>query len=115
MRAIKPDVAAICVGRASSIAAVLLVGGARGKRHALPHARMMVHQVSAELQGTAIDIDIQAREIPGTTTSGARICRGHTGQDLERIRTDIQRDYFMSSGKAVEYGLIDEVLIRGKG
>jgi ATP-dependent Clp protease protease subunit len=114
MQAIKPDVATICVGQAASMGAVLLAGGAEKKRYALPHARMMVHQVSAGFQGTAIDIDIQAREILKYNDLLARILQSHTGQDFDRIKTDIQRDYFMSSQEAVEYGLVDEVLIREK-
>ena len=114
MQTVRPDVAAICVGQAASIAAVLLAGGARGKRYALPHARMMVHQVSAGFQGTAIDIDIQAREILRINETLARILHEHTDQSLDRIKTDIQRDYFMSASEAVEYGLVDEVMMRGK-
>ena len=114
MQMIKADVATTCVGQAASMGAVLLAGGAKNKRGALPHARMMVHQVSAGFQGTAIDIDIQAREILKYNDLLARILQDHTGQDLERIKTDIQRDYFMSAQEAVEYGLVDEVLIRDK-
>jgi ATP-dependent Clp protease protease subunit len=112
MQLIKPDVATFCVGLAASMGAVLLAAGAKGKRYALPHARMMVHQVSAGFQGTAIDIDIQAREILKTNDTLARILQDHTGQSLERIKSDIQRDYFMSSPEAAEYGLVDEVLVR---
>jgi ATP-dependent Clp protease protease subunit len=114
MRTVKPDVATICVGQAASMGAVLLAGGAEKKRYALPHARMMVHQVSAGFQGTAIDIDIQAREILKYNDSLARILQEHTGQSIDRIKTDIQRDYFMSAAEAVEYGLVDEVLVREK-
>ena len=112
MQTIKPDVATVCMGMAASMGAVLLAGGAKGKRYALPHARMMVHQVSAGFQGTAIDIDIQAREILKTNDTLARILQDHTGQSMERIKSDIQRDYFMSSEEAVEYGLVDEILKR---
>ena len=114
MRTVKPDVATICVGQAASMGAVLLAGGAKNKRYALPHARMMVHQVSAGFQGTAIDIDIQAREILKYNDLLARILQEHTGQSIDRIKTDIQRDYFMSANEAVEYGLVDEVLVREK-
>jgi len=114
MQMIKADVATTCVGQAASMGAVLLAGGSKGKRYALPHARMMVHQVSAGFQGTAIDIDIQAREILKYNDLLARILQEHTGQSIERIKTDIQRDYFMSSTEAVEYGLVDEVMIRDK-
>ncbi len=112
MQTIKPDVATICVGQAASMGAVLLAGGAKGKRYALPHARIMVHQVSAGFQGTALDIDIQAREILKYNDTLARILQSHTGQEYDRIKNDIQRDYFMSAIEGVEYGLIDEVLTR---
>ncbi len=114
MQTIKPDIATICVGQAASMGAVLLAGGAKGKRYALPHARMMIHQVSAGFQGTALDIDIQAREILKYNDLLARILQQHTGQDLDRLKSDIQRDYFMSSTEAVEYGLVDSVLEREK-
>jgi len=110
MQAIKPDVATICVGQAASMGALLLAGGAKGKRYALPHSRLMVHQVSSGFEGTAIDIDIQAREILRLNEAAAQILQKHTGQDIERIRRDIQRDFFMSASEAVEYGLIDEVI-----
>jgi ATP-dependent Clp protease protease subunit len=114
MQMIKPDVATICVGQAASMGAVLLAGGTKGKRYALPHARMMIHQVSAGFQGTALDIDIQAREILKYNDLLARILQSHTGQDYDRLKADIQRDYFMSSQEAVVYGLVDEVLVRGE-
>jgi ATP-dependent Clp protease, protease subunit len=112
MQAIKPQIATICVGMAASMGAFLLAGGEKGKRYALPHARMMIHQVSAGFQGTALDIEIQAREILKSNEELARILQQNTGQDLERIKQDIQRDYFMSSEEAVAYGLIDQVLKR---
>lgn len=114
MQAIRPDIATTCVGQAASMGAVLLAGGAKDKRSALPHARMMVHQVSAGFQGTAIDIDIQAREILKYNDLLARILQQHTGQDFDRIKSDIQRDYFMSAQEAVEYGLVDQVMVREK-
>jgi ATP-dependent Clp protease, protease subunit len=114
MQMIKPDVATTCVGLAASMGAILLAAGAKGKRAALPNSRMMVHQVSAGFQGTAIDIDIQAREILKTNESLAQILQGHTGQPLEKIKADIQRDYFMSAREAVEYGLVDQVLSRDR-
>lgn len=114
MQAIQPDVSCICVGLAASMGAVLLAGGTKGKRYALPHSRMMVHQVSAGFQGTAIDIDIQAREILKTNDTLARILQDHTGQSMERIKNDIQRDYFMSAPEAIEYGLVDQLLVREK-
>lgn len=114
MQAIKPDIATTCVGQAASMGAVLLAGGSKGKRSALPHARVMVHQVSAGFQGTAIDIDIQAREILKYNDLLTGILHEHTGQPLERIRQDISRDYFMSAREAVEYGLVDQVVERDK-
>ena len=114
MQAIKPDIATTCVGQAASMGAVLLAGGASGKRSALPHARVMVHQVSAGFQGTAIDIDIQAREILKYNDLLTGILHNHTGQPIERIRNDISRDYFMSAKEAVEYGLVDQVVERDK-
>ncbi len=114
MQMIKADVATTCVGMAASMGALLLAGGAKGKRSALPHARMMIHQASAGFQGTAIDIEIQAREILKTNDTLAHILQNHTGQSMERVKQDIQRDYFMTSPEAVEYGLVDEVLIRDK-
>jgi ATP-dependent Clp protease protease subunit len=114
MQAVQPDVSTYCVGLAASMGAVLLAAGSKGKRFALPNARMMVHQVSAGFQGTAIDIDIQAREILRTNETLAQILQSHTGQSLERIKTDIQRDYFMSAEEAVDYGLVDQILVREK-
>jgi ATP-dependent Clp protease protease subunit len=114
MQTIKADVATTCIGQAASMGAVLLAGGTKNKRSALPHARMMVHQVSAGFQGTAIDIDIQAREILKYNDLLARILQNHTGQDFDRIKSDIQRDYFMSAQEAVEYGLVDQVMVREK-
>jgi ATP-dependent Clp protease protease subunit len=114
MQTIKPDVATICVGMAASMGAVLLAAGASGKRYALPHARIMIHQVSSGFQGTAMDIDIQAREILKTNDTLARILQDHTKQPLERIKNDIQRDYFMDSPEAVSYGLVDQVLVRDR-
>lgn len=112
MQIVKPDVATICVGQAASMGAVLLAGGAKGKRYALPNARMMIHQGSAGFQGTPSDIDIQAKEVLRYKALLNEILAKHTGQDVEKIRQDTDRDYFMSAGEAVEYGLIDEVLER---
>lgn len=114
MQLLRCDVATICMGMAASMGAVLLAGGAKGKRFALPNARVMIHQVSAGFRGTAGDIDVQAREILKTNDQLARILQKHTGQDLDRIKQDIQRDYFLSSEESVAYGLIDEVLVRDK-
>ncbi|MBC8102327.1 MAG: ATP-dependent Clp protease proteolytic subunit [Cytophagales bacterium] len=110
MQTIKPDVATICMGSASSIAAVLLAGGAPGKRSALKHARMMIHQVSGGFQGTAMDIEIQAREALYHNRVLAQILSERTGQSEERIKTDIQRDFFMSAEEATAYGLIDNIV-----
>lgn len=110
MQIIKPDVATICVGQAASMAAVLLAGGAKGKRYALPNARMMIHQGSAGFQGTPSDIDIQAKEVLRYKAILNKLLAKHTGQPVEKVERDTDRDYFMSSEEAVEYGLIDEVL-----
>ncbi|MCS7066575.1 MAG: ATP-dependent Clp endopeptidase proteolytic subunit ClpP [Fimbriimonadales bacterium] len=112
MQAIKPDVATICVGQAASMGAVLLAGGTPGKRYALPHARIMIHQVHAGFQGTAIDIEIQAREVLRYKDILNNILHRHTGQPLERIEQDTARDYFMSAKEALEYGIIDHILDR---
>lgn len=112
MQMIKPDVATTCVGQAASIAAVLLAGGAKGKRSSLPNSRMMIHQVSGGFQGTAIDIEIQAREALYHNQVLAELLSRDTGQPLSRIKDDIQRDFFMSAPEAVSYGLIDRVVER---
>jgi ATP-dependent Clp protease, protease subunit len=109
MQAIRPDVATFCIGMAASISAVLLAGGAAGKRYALPSSRVMIHQVSAGFQGTARDIDVQAREILKTNEFIANLLHRHTCQPVERIREDIQRDYFLTADEAVAYGLVDQV------
>ena len=114
MQLLRCDVATICMGMAASMGAVLLAGGAKGKRFALPNARVMIHQVSAGFRGTAGDIDVQAREILKTNDQLARILQKHTGQDLDKLKHDIQRDYFLSAEESVAYGLIDEVLVRDK-
>lgn len=115
MQSIKPDVATICMGSAASIAAVLLSGGAPGKRYALKHARMMIHQVSGGFQGTALDIEIQAREALYHNRVLAEIIAERTGQPLERIKNDIQRDFFMSAEEAIAYGLVDQMVERSPG
>lgn len=104
------DVSTICVGQAASMGALLLAGGTTGKRYALPHSRIMVHQPSAGYQGQATDIDIHAREVLELKRRLNEIMAANTGQPLERIERDLERDNFMSSDKAVEYGLIDTVL-----
>ena len=112
MQMIRPDVATICIGQAASMGAVLLAGGAPGKRYALPHARILIHQVHAGFQGTAIDIEIQAREVLRYKDILNNILHKHTGQPIERIEQDTARDYFMSAQEAKEYGIIDHVLDR---
>ncbi|MHB1456852.1 MAG: ATP-dependent Clp endopeptidase proteolytic subunit ClpP [Armatimonadota bacterium] len=110
MQLIKPDIATICVGQAASMGAVLLAGGAKGKRYALPNARMMIHQGSAGFHGTPSDIDIQAKEVLRYKQLLNEILAKHTGQPIDKVIADTDRDYYMSAAEAVEYGLIDEVL-----
>jgi len=110
MQFIKPDVSTMCVGQAASMGAVLLAGGAKGKRYALPHSRMMIHQPLAGFQGQASDIDIHAREVLETRERLNRILSKHTGQTVERISKDTDRDNFMGGEAAVGYGLIDRVM-----
>ncbi|MCW5944089.1 MAG: ATP-dependent Clp protease proteolytic subunit [Fimbriimonadaceae bacterium] len=113
MQIIKPDVATICVGMAASMGAVLLAGGAKSKRFVLPHARVMIHQVSAGFRGTAADINVQVAEINKYMDTLTGILADHTGRDRDEIRKDVDRDYFMSSEEAVAYGLVDKVLAPG--
>ncbi len=113
MQILKCDVATICVGQAASMGAILLCGGTEGKRYALPHARIMIHQVHGGFQGTAIDINIQAREIDRNMEYLKEILSRHTKQPIEKVSKDTERDYFMSAEEAKEYGLIDQVLDRG--
>lgn len=110
MQIIKPNVATICVGQAASMGAVLLAGGADGKRHALKHARVMIHQVSAGFQGTTADINVQAAEINRYMDILMNILSKHSGKDAEKVRKDCDRDYFMSAEEAKDYGIIDKVL-----
>ncbi len=111
MQFIKADVSTMCVGQAASMGALLLGGGAKGKRFCLPHSRFMIHQPLGGFQGQASDIDIHAKEILKTRERLNEILAKHTGQPLERIQTDTDRDRFMGGEEAVEYGLIDEVLV----
>ena len=111
MQFIKPDVSTMCVGQAASMGALLLGGGAKGKRFCLPHSRIMIHQPLGGFQGQATDIDIHAKEILKTRERLNQILSKHTGQPLERIEQDTDRDRFMGGDEAVEYGLIDEVLV----
>ena len=110
MQFIRPDVSTICIGMAASMGAVLLAGGSKGKRYALPHSRIMIHQPSAGFQGQASDIDIHAREVLETRERIDRIMAKHTGQPIEKIKQDSDRDNFMGGKVAVEYGIIDHVL-----
>ena len=112
MQFIKPDVSTICLGQAVSIGALLLTGGASGKRYCLPHARIMLHQPLGGFEGQATDINIHAKEILRIRARLEEILAAHTGQPLERIQTDTERDYFIGAQNAVEYGLIDKVLIQ---
>jgi len=112
MQFIRPDVSTICMGQAASMGAFLLSGGERGKRFCLPHSRIMIHQPLAGFQGQASDIDIHAREILKTKQRLNELLAQHTGQPLERIEHDTDRDYFMAGNEAVDYGLIDAVLDR---
>ena len=107
---IKPDVSTICVGLAASMGALLLAGGAKGKRYSLPHSRMMIHQPSGGAYGQATDIDIHAREILRLRERLNEVLAVHTGQPLEKIASDTERDNFMGAEEAVEYGLVDQVL-----
>jgi ATP-dependent Clp protease protease subunit len=110
MQFIKPDVQTICVGIAMSMGALLLAGGAKGKRMALPNAKIMIHQVSGGFSGQATDIEIHAREALSIRRKLDEILALHTGQDLEKVSHDTERDYFMSSEEAKDYGLIDRVI-----
>ena len=112
MQFIKPDVSTICVGQAASMGAVLLAGGAKGKRFCLPHSRMMIHQPLGGFQGQASDIDIQAKEILQVRERLNQILAKHTGQSIERVGQDTDQDRFMSGPDAVAYELIDTVLER---
>jgi len=110
MQFIKPDVSTMCIGQAASMGALLLAGGEKGKRFALPHSRMMIHQPSGGAQGQASDIHIQAQEILKVRERLNKVLAFHTGQDIEIIARDTDRDNFLSSEEAVTYGLVDSVL-----
>jgi ATP-dependent Clp protease protease subunit len=118
MQYIRPEIATICMGQATSMGALLLASGAKGKRYALPHARVMIHQPLGGVQGQATDIDIQAKEIMKIKDLIHKILVKHTGQTLERIRQDTERDYFMDVQEALRYGIVDRVITErdmGKG
>lgn len=110
MQYIRPNVSTICIGQAASMGSLLLTAGAKGKRFSLPNARIMIHQPAGGFQGQASDIDIQAREILRMKDALDRIMAKHTGQDLERIKRDSDRDFYMSGEQAKEYGLVDDVI-----
>jgi ATP-dependent Clp protease protease subunit len=110
MQYIKPDIATLCIGQAASMGAVLLAGGAAGKRYALSNARILIHQPMGGFQGQASDIAIQAKEILRMKETLNQILSSHTGRELDKIATDTDRDYFMSSPEAKDYGLIDHVI-----
>jgi len=112
MQYIKPPISTVCMGQAASMAAILLAAGEKGKRFALPHARILIHQPLGGFQGQATDIDIQAREILRLKDELNKILSELTGQQLEKIMNDTERDYFMTSAQAKEYGLIDEIVVR---
>lgn len=110
MQYIRPKVSTLCLGQASSMAAILLAAGAEGMRYSLPNARILIHQVMGGVQGQATDIDIHAREILKLRQRLNEILAGHTGQPMDRISVDTERDYFMSGEEAMEYGLVDKVI-----
>jgi ATP-dependent Clp protease protease subunit len=112
MQYIKPAVSTVCMGQAASMGALLLAAGQKGKRFALPHSRILIHQPLGGFQGQATDIDIQAREILRLKEELNQILAVLTGQPLEKIASDTERDYFMTGAKAVEYGIIDEIIVK---
>ncbi len=110
MQFIRPDVSTVCIGQAASMGAVILAGGENEKRHALPHSRMMIHQPMGGSQGQASDIEIHTKEILGVRDRLNQILSDHTGQSMDTIQTDTDRDNFMSANDAQEYGIIDSIL-----
>jgi ATP-dependent Clp protease protease subunit len=112
MQYVKCQVSTICMGQAASMGALLLTAGAKGKRYSLPHSRIMIHQPSSGFSGQASDIELHAKEILRLKAKLNEIMQKHTGQSLERIEKDTDRDYFMGAGEAKEYGLIDEVVLK---
>src|SRR6266699_1832120 len=115
MQYVRCDVATICMGQAASMGAFLLAAGSKGKRYTLPNSRILIHQPLGGFQGQATDIDIHAREILRTRDKMNEILAKHTGQPLDRIKSDTERDYFMSAIESKEYGIIDEVLVQKPG
>jgi ATP-dependent Clp protease protease subunit len=114
MQYVKPPVSTICLGQAASMGAILLAGGAPGKRFAVPNARIMIHQPAGGFQGQATDIEIQAREILRLKATANEILAKHTGQPIGQIERDTERDFFMSAGEAKDYGIIDEIFVHKK-
>lgn len=114
MQLVRCEVATICMGQASSMGSFLLSGGTKGKRYALPHSRILIHQPLGGFSGQATDIEIHAREILRTREKLIELYSRHTGQPEDRIRRDMERDFFMSAAEAKEYGLVDEVLVKKK-
>jgi ATP-dependent Clp protease protease subunit len=112
MQFIKPDVSTICVGSAMSMGALLLAGGTKGKRFALPNARVLIHQVAGGYEGQATDIEIHAKEVLNLRRRLDEIIAEHSGQEIEKVRQDTERDYFMSAAEAKGYGIIDDVIAR---
>jgi len=114
MKYIKPDVSTICMGQAASAAAVLVLAGTKGKRYALPHSRILLHQPHGGAQGQAVDIEIQAKEITRYRKLLEELIAEHTGQSLEKVAKDTDRDYILTADEAVEYGVVDEVITSRK-
>jgi ATP-dependent Clp protease protease subunit len=112
MQYIKPDVATMCIGQGASMAAVLLAAGTKGKRYALPHARVMLHQVLGGFEGQATDIEIHAKEILRIREEINRILARHTGQPIDRIARDTERDFFLNAKDSLEYGIVDAIITR---
>jgi len=112
MQYVKPDITTICTGQASSMAALLLAAGAKDKRFALPHSRIMIHQPMGATQGQATDIDIQAKEIMRLKQAINELFARHTNQEIKKIRNDTERDFFMSGQEALDYGIVDKVITR---
>ena len=114
MQYVRCDVATICMGQAASMGAWLLAAGTKGKRYSLPNARIMLHQPLGGFQGQATDIDIHAKEILRTRDRMNELLAKHTGQPIDKVKHDTERDFFMSAGEAKEYGVIDEILVKKK-
>jgi ATP-dependent Clp protease protease subunit len=114
MQVVRPDVATFCMGQAASMGAFLLAAGAKGKRYSLPNSRILIHQPLGGFSGQATDVDIHAREILRTRDTLNQLLVKHTGQPIERIKNDTERDYFMSAMEAKEYGIVDEVMTNKK-